>query len=271
MHARTISPLLIAMSSPSSRRSRWCWLSPPTSARGFAGVLCLVLPLVCGCTVLAQRTPPRTPQSTLGHEVALPASSSAAPASALTGAVTALRDDVVSPSHRLSHGPSHSPAPSLVASVVSSQAPSMALPQMNARRSSGPTLANARDGRAPGRADADPGWRVSAGRLSATDRRAGAATSVAQAHAGFAPPLSIGGRLRVTDDRALFADAYRARGDGAGPTGPGRAPKLGVEWSPAKTTLGLERGAIGMQLESGYRLSLKVRHGRPSLYLRGRF
>ncbi len=273
VQARTISPLLIAMSSPSCRRSRWCWLSPPTSARGFAGVLCLLLPLVCGCTVLAQRTPPHTsqptpqltPQPTLGHEVALRASSSAAPVSALTGAGTALRDDVVSPSHGLSQGPSHSPAPAF--------ARSMALLQMNARRSSSPTLANARDGRAPGHAEADLGVRVSAGRSSATDRRAGAATSVAQAGVGFAPALSLARRVRVTDERALFADAYRARGerDGGGPAGPGRASKLGVEWSPAKATFGLEHGAVGMQLESGYRLSVKVRHGRPSLYLRGRF
>jgi hypothetical protein len=35
--------------------------------------------------------------------------------------------------------------------------------------------------------------------------------------------------------------------------------------------LGFDHGAIGMQLDSGYRLSLKPRHGGLGLYLRGQF
>jgi hypothetical protein len=47
--------------------------------------------------------------------------------------------------------------------------------------------------------------------------------------------------------------------------------KVGMEWKPAKRTLGFEHGAVGMQLDSGYRLALKPRHGGLGLYLRGQF
>ncbi len=142
---------------------------------------------------------------------------------------------------------------------------------VGARMPSELVLANPHIRRPIGRADIGQGARASAGRSLAGDGRAGAAAGAAQAGAALAPVLSIGGRLRVTGEPLSVADAYRARGLGAGPVGPGRGTRFGVEWRPAKATLGLEHGAIGMQLESGYRLSLKVRHGRPSLYLRGRF
>jgi len=92
-----------------------------------------------------------------------------------------------------------------------------------------------------------------------------------QALVGVVPALSLGVRYHVTAEHALFADASRASSLGAGPPLVYVGTKVGVEWKPAKTTLGLERGAVGMQLESGYRVSLKVRHGGPSLYLRGQF
>ncbi len=88
---------------------------------------------------------------------------------------------------------------------------------------------------------------------------------------GGLPAVSMGLRVRVTDQHALFADAYRVRAPVLGAVGEGYGTKLGVEWRPAKSTLGLEHGALGMQLESGYRVSLKVRRGGPSLYLRSQF
>jgi len=41
-----------------------------------------------------------------------------------------------------------------------------------------------------------------------------------------------------------------------------------VEWRLAKSTLGFEHGALGLQLQPSQDLSLKVRHGGPKLYLR---
>ena len=85
------------------------------------------------------------------------------------------------------------------------------------------------------------------------------------------PPASLGLRWRVSDEHAVFAAAYIARPAAAGARGVDYGTKMGVEWRPAKSTLGLEHGALGMQLESGYKLSLKVRRGGPSVYLRSQF
>ena len=91
------------------------------------------------------------------------------------------------------------------------------------------------------------------------------------ARAGAEPIASMELRFKVTDEHALFADARRAPDAAAGPADGGYRTRLGLEWRPAKATLGLEQGALGMQLESGYRLSLRLRHGGPSLYVRSQF
>jgi hypothetical protein len=96
-------------------------------------------------------------------------------------------------------------------------------------------------------------------------------TEAPQALVGAVPAVSLGVRYSVSSEHAVFADASRARSLGAGPPRTYVGTKVGVEWKPAKSTLGLEQGAFGMQLESGYKLSLKVRHGGPSVYLRGKF
>ena len=143
----------------------------------------------------------------------------------------------------------------------------VALPQAGGRASNELAAVNYRVWRTHGRADLGAGVGTLGYLVPPSDRLAGSPTALV----GAVPTLSMGVRLRVTDEHALFADAYRARGPAAGAAGPGYGSKLGVEWRPAKQTYGLEHGALGMQLESGYRLSLKVRHGRPSLYLRGKF
>lgn len=121
--------------------------------------------------------------------------------------------------------------------------------------------------RTHGRAEVGAGVGTLGYLVPPSDRLAGTPTALV----GAVPTVSMGLRFRVTDEHALFADAYRARGPAAGAAVPGYGGKLGVEWRPAKQTLGLEHGAVGMQLESGYRLSLKLRHGGPSVYLRGKF
>jgi hypothetical protein len=88
---------------------------------------------------------------------------------------------------------------------------------------------------------------------------------------GALPTMTVGVRYRLTDQHLLFADASRARGLGADPAGDVVSTQVGLEWRPARSTLGFEQGALGMQLDSGYHLSLKARRGGPALYLRGRF
>lgn len=88
---------------------------------------------------------------------------------------------------------------------------------------------------------------------------------------GAVSAVTLGLRYRLTSKHALFADAARVRGLGAGLAGVDYGAKVGVEWQPAQSTFGIEHGALGMQMAAGYKLSLKVRRGGPNLYLRSQF
>lgn len=86
-----------------------------------------------------------------------------------------------------------------------------------------------------------------------------------------AQTVTLGVRYRFTSRSAVYADASGVRGLGLD-TGAGYVnTKLGVEWKPAKPRYGLEKGAFGMQLDSGYKLTLRPRRGGLALYLRGQF
>jgi hypothetical protein len=88
---------------------------------------------------------------------------------------------------------------------------------------------------------------------------------------GAVPSVTLGLRYRMTGRQLLFADATGAQGLGTNLAADQVSAKVGVEWTPSKMTMGFEQGAFGMQLASGYRLSLKARHGGTALYLRSRF
>ena len=88
---------------------------------------------------------------------------------------------------------------------------------------------------------------------------------------GSLPNVMLGLRLRVSREHALFANASAEQGLYADPTLAAYSGKVGLEWKPAKPQFGLEQGALGFQLASGYKLSLRARHGGPALYLRGKF
>jgi len=81
-------------------------------------------------------------------------------------------------------------------------------------------------------------------------------------------------RRAAHDAAALTHGVWRSHACTEGGVGtPGCGTPLAVDWRPARATvwLGLEHGALGMQLKPGYRLSLKLRGGGPSLYLRSQF
>ena len=88
---------------------------------------------------------------------------------------------------------------------------------------------------------------------------------------GVVPTLSLALRVRMSDRHSLFADASSARGLGADSAQAYYHAKVGVEWKPARSTLGLDHGALGLRFDSGYRLSVKPRHGGAALYLRSQF
>jgi hypothetical protein len=88
---------------------------------------------------------------------------------------------------------------------------------------------------------------------------------------GASPALSIGMRYRMSEGSAIYADALGARGLPPDTSGGYVNTKVGMEWQPAKSRFGFDHGAFGVHLDSGYRLSLKARHGGFGVYLRGQF
>jgi hypothetical protein len=88
---------------------------------------------------------------------------------------------------------------------------------------------------------------------------------------GAAPTLSVGVRMRMSPESSVYADATGARGFRADPDARFVNTKVGVEWKPAKSRFGFEGGRLALQLDSGYRLSLRARKGGVGVYLRGQF
>jgi hypothetical protein len=88
---------------------------------------------------------------------------------------------------------------------------------------------------------------------------------------GSVPTVTLGVRYHVSPKSHVFADASGVRGLGSDPAIAQYNTKVGVEWKPAKSRLGLEQGAFGFHFDSGYKLSLKARHGGLGLYLRNTF
>ena len=87
-----------------------------------------------------------------------------------------------------------------------------------------------------------------------------------------APTLTLGLRYQLSERSTLYADATGAR-RGQGEAGADLfATKLGVEWAGRpRSRLGFDKGAFGLRLDSGYRMSLRIRHGGLGIYVRGQF
>ena len=84
-----------------------------------------------------------------------------------------------------------------------------------------------------------------------------------------APTVAL--RYRLTDRHLVYADLAGQRGVLPEPLGTPATNKVGMEWTPAKKTLGFEHGALGVQLDSGVKLALKTRRGGPVVYLKSNF
>jgi hypothetical protein len=86
-----------------------------------------------------------------------------------------------------------------------------------------------------------------------------------------ASTLTLGLRYQLSERSTLYADASGARrqGDAGADL---FAAKLGVEWAGrSRSRLGFDKGAFGLLLDSGYRMSLRIRHGGLGIYMRGQF
>lgn len=92
------------------------------------------------------------------------------------------------------------------------------------------------------------------------------------------PAVTVGVQLAVAPRATMFADAssaavWRTAGSEAGAPAALYNTRVGMEFKSASNArgLGFDRGAIGMQLDSGYRLQMKPRRGGLAVYLRGQF
>ncbi|WP_428421722.1 hypothetical protein [Methylibium sp.] len=85
------------------------------------------------------------------------------------------------------------------------------------------------------------------------------------------PAVTVGWRLRLSDQSTLYADTSALRGLGPDSAAALYTTKGGIEWKTSKSRLGFERGSVAMQLDSGYRLSLRTRGGGVAIVLRGSF
>jgi hypothetical protein len=87
-----------------------------------------------------------------------------------------------------------------------------------------------------------------------------------------ASTLTVGLRYQLGERSTIYADASGARPIAGEPGAELFATKLGVEWAgTARSRLGFEKGALGLQLDSGYRMSLRVKNGGVGVYVRGKF
>jgi hypothetical protein len=88
---------------------------------------------------------------------------------------------------------------------------------------------------------------------------------------GAAPMVSIGMRYRLGTGSAFFADASGVHALAPDTTGAYVSTKVGMEWKPAQSRFGIDGGALGIHLDSGYKLSLKARRDGLGVYLRNQF
>jgi hypothetical protein len=84
-------------------------------------------------------------------------------------------------------------------------------------------------------------------------------------------PLSLIVRRRVPVEQSMAVDASGAGRPFVDPALVYHPDKVGLEWQPARSTIGLDHGALGLSLDSGYKLSIKSRRGGPMVYVRGKF
>lgn len=85
------------------------------------------------------------------------------------------------------------------------------------------------------------------------------------------PTVTLGMRYRVSSEAAVYADATSARSLAADAAPGLYNTKVGMEWKPAKSKFGLEGRSLGVQLQSGYRMSLRLRSRGIGVYFRGKF
>ena len=85
------------------------------------------------------------------------------------------------------------------------------------------------------------------------------------------PALSVGMRYRVSPESAVYADASNARGL-YGKGSDAYSAKVGVEWhGEPRPGWGFIQGGIGLRMDSGKIMTMRVKGGGLGVYLRSKF
>ncbi|HEX6361483.1 MAG TPA: hypothetical protein VFZ93_00895, partial [Albitalea sp.] len=85
------------------------------------------------------------------------------------------------------------------------------------------------------------------------------------------PTVSVGMRYRMTRESVVFADASGVRAWPPDAGGGYLRTNVGIDWKPANSRFGFDRGMLGIHFDSGYRLSFRPRRDGLGVYLRGQF
>lgn len=87
------------------------------------------------------------------------------------------------------------------------------------------------------------------------------------------PTLTVGWRAQLGEDASVYADTSTMPGRLAGDPDnrPYFSTRGGVDWKLNESRFGFDRGRLSMRLDSGYRMSLRVRGGGVGVMLRGQF
>ncbi|CAN5287229.1 hypothetical protein BH11PSE9_BH11PSE9_19270 [soil metagenome] len=82
--------------------------------------------------------------------------------------------------------------------------------------------------------------------------------------------LTVGMRYRTSERSTVFADTSSARGF-AGNGHDAYVAKVGMEWKSASSPVRFMQGGLGLQLDGGGRMTLRVRKGTVGVYMRSSF
>ena len=103
--------------------------------------------------------------------------------------------------------------------------------------------------------------------LPASDARRDQAQTLRNA----VPALSVGLRYRVSPESAVYADASNARGL-YGKGSDAYSAKVGLEWQgEPRPGWGFMQGGLGLRLDSGKTMTMRVKGGGLGVYLRSKF
>ena len=88
---------------------------------------------------------------------------------------------------------------------------------------------------------------------------------------GLGPVLSIAWRMRLGERSTVYADTSTLAALSDGDEATYYRARGGIEWKLRESRFGFDAGRLSLQLDSGYRMSFRIRGGGLAIMLRGKF